>query len=116
MDSHTHATTYLYSSIQECKESGDHLVSCDVDGFCNACGEQFDSDNVPDTVRSPSSSEPPKECKGKAAARALARIVLDFDTNAYLLFNGYELLDASQDALIPFGYPDVVALRKKLGL
>lgn len=31
---------YLYSSAAECREAGDHLKSCDNDGYCNVCGEQ----------------------------------------------------------------------------
>ena len=29
-----------YISIEECKEQGTHLTSCDEDGYCNFCGEQ----------------------------------------------------------------------------
>lgn len=29
-----------YISIEECVNSGTHLLSCDDDGYCNACGEQ----------------------------------------------------------------------------
>ena len=31
---------YLYEDPEECLESGDHLKSCDEDGFCNYCGHQ----------------------------------------------------------------------------
>ena len=31
---------YIYDSVEECKESGDHLVTCDDDGYCNLCGHQ----------------------------------------------------------------------------
>ena len=31
---------YLYDTIEECRESGDHMTNCDDDGFCNYCGEQ----------------------------------------------------------------------------
>lgn len=27
-------------AVQECKKSGQHLMSCDDDGFCNECGHQ----------------------------------------------------------------------------
>ena len=31
---------YLYKTVQECIASGEHLKSCDNDGYCNACGNQ----------------------------------------------------------------------------
>lgn len=30
----------LPDEVQECIEAGEHLTSCDDDGFCNACGHQ----------------------------------------------------------------------------
>ena len=29
-----------YITLEECKASGQHLESCDDDGYCNSCGEQ----------------------------------------------------------------------------
>lgn len=29
-----------YIGHNECRESGQHLTSCDDDGFCNSCGHQ----------------------------------------------------------------------------
>ncbi len=31
---------YQWDGSAECKQAGDHLKSCDDDGYCNACGEQ----------------------------------------------------------------------------
>jgi len=31
---------YTHEDKKECSEAGDHLKSCDEDGYCNACGEQ----------------------------------------------------------------------------
>jgi len=31
---------YVYDSVEECKENGDHTKSCDDDGFCIYCGHQ----------------------------------------------------------------------------
>lgn len=31
--------------IDECKQVGDHLVDCDSDGYCNACGYQCSPDD-----------------------------------------------------------------------
>jgi hypothetical protein len=31
---------YEHGSRKDCVEAGDHLKSCDVDGYCNLCGEQ----------------------------------------------------------------------------
>lgn len=59
---------------------------------------------------------PAKECKGKAAARALAVMVLDPKIKAFLTENDQKALDQARDALRPFGYPDLDALRTKLGL
>jgi hypothetical protein len=33
-----------YQSKEECIKAGDHLVSCDNDGFCNLCGHQESED------------------------------------------------------------------------
>jgi len=30
----------FYISLHECLSSGQHLSSCDRDGYCNSCGEQ----------------------------------------------------------------------------
>ena len=31
---------YMYYTLEDCIESGEHLTSCDDDGFCNLCGNQ----------------------------------------------------------------------------
>ena len=33
-------TIYLEETLEDCIESGRHLVDCDDDGYCNLCGEQ----------------------------------------------------------------------------
>jgi hypothetical protein len=30
---------YQYDTVEECRESGDHLKVVDEDGYCNWCGE-----------------------------------------------------------------------------
>jgi hypothetical protein len=55
---------------------------------------------------------PKPECKGKAAARVLATIVL----NGYLVGNAPEAHEQARKALEPFGYPDLDALKARLGL
>ena len=64
----------------------------------------------------PVSEEPKKECKGKAAARALAVIILDLRSHLWLEINEPKALEQAKKALEPFGYPDTDVLRKKLGL
>lgn len=58
-----------------------------------------------------------KECRGKAAARVLARILLAglIDPNALVGRDVYHYVNACE-ALKPFGYPDIDALKEKLGL
>lgn len=36
--------SYLNGSLEECKANGNHLQWVDDDGYCNACGEQDDSE------------------------------------------------------------------------
>jgi hypothetical protein len=60
--------------------------------------------------------KPEGECKGKAAARALAVMVLDDRINGYLLARDLKILEQAREALEPFGYPDVDALKARLGL
>lgn len=60
--------------------------------------------------------EPEKECKGKAAARALAVLVLDPKIATFLATNDPKALEQAYLALGPFGWPDLDALQKKLGL
>lgn len=31
---------YTHEDKEECSRAGDHLKSCDEDGYCNLCGEQ----------------------------------------------------------------------------
>ena len=57
-----------------------------------------------------------EECKGKGAARALAVMVLDPKIKMYLTLNDPKALEQAKKALEPFGYPDLDALRSKLGL
>lgn len=54
------------------------------------------------------------ECKGKAAARALAVLVLDPKVYAWLFDHDRKALQQAENALVPFGYPDADALRAKL--
>ena len=61
-------------------------------------------------------TEAPKECKGKGAARALAVMVLDPLINSFLTDNSPMILDQAKMSLEPFGYPDIEALKIKLGL
>lgn len=30
---------YMWECLSDCKQAGDHLKSCDNDGYCKACGE-----------------------------------------------------------------------------
>ncbi len=60
--------------------------------------------------------EPPKECKGKAAARALAVMVLSPEIGRYLRENDPKVMEQALKSLEPFGYPDLEVLGKKLGL
>ncbi len=57
-----------------------------------------------------------KECKGKAAARALAAIILDPIDRAWLENNDPKALEQAEKALEPFGWPDRSALVDKLTL
>jgi hypothetical protein len=56
---------------------------------------------------------PPKECKGKSAARTLLMMVLDPKINAFLRENDPKALEQAEEALKPFGYPDAKALMEK---
>ena len=40
LDDQPYGDDYLYEDPEECLEAGDHLKSCDDDGFCNNCGHQ----------------------------------------------------------------------------
>lgn len=40
---------YIYKTVQECIAAGEHLKSCDRDGYCNACGEQEDDTQEEDS-------------------------------------------------------------------
>ena len=59
---------------------------------------------------------PPKECKGKGAARALAVMVLNPQIRTFLSEYDPKALEQAEKSLEPFGYPDVDALHKKFGL
>ena len=51
-----------------------------------------------------------KECKGRAAARALAVMVLDRKIAGWLAKNDPMALRQARVALIPFGYPGPMSL------
>jgi len=74
------------------------------------CGETGDShvEGCPNA--------PKKECKGKGAARALAVMVLDPRISDILWQIDPKSLEQARKALEPFGYPNLDALRTKLGL
>lgn len=57
-----------------------------------------------------------KECKGRAAARSLAAMILDPMINIFLLRNAPTAFEQACKSLEPFGYPDEMALREKLTL
>jgi hypothetical protein len=61
-------------------------------------------------------TEPAKECKGKGAARCLAVMVLDPLVSSFLTENSPMILEQARKSLEPFGYPDLEALKSKLGL
>ena len=55
-----------------------------------------------------------RECKGKAAARSLAIMVLDTRIEAFLAKEDPKALAQARLALEPFGYPDLDVLRENL--
>lgn len=59
---------------------------------------------------------PKKECKGKAAARSLAILVLDMEINSFIRKNNPDALIQAYRSLEPFGYPDLNVLREKLSI
>lgn len=83
---------------------------------CDECGVAIpiNADSVMGAYHLDSCSAylPKKECKGKAAARLLATIVL----NGYLVGNAPKAHEQACRALEPFGYPDIGLLKAKLGI
>ncbi len=79
-------------------------------------GETLTAEVVEGKVIWGKKEEPPKECKGKRAARSLARLVLDPKINQFLTDNDPFALEQAMQALEPFGYPDTATLKYKLGL
>ena len=67
-----------------------------------------------DTLYGTSESVPQRECKGKAAARALAMLVTDPKIAGYLLAHDPKAYEQAQEALQPFGYPDERLMAHKL--
>lgn len=53
-------------------------------------------------------------CKGKLAARALAVMVVDRRISAWLAANDPKAFEQAKRALVPFGYPDLDVLFRKL--
>jgi hypothetical protein len=39
--------SYKYATTKECIRATEHLVDCDNDGFCNACGSQARPEDFP---------------------------------------------------------------------
>ena len=37
---------YMYGSAKDCVKDGNHLTSCDEDGYCNLCGYQESADDI----------------------------------------------------------------------
>lgn len=41
-----HFMPYMYGSVEECIKYGNHLTTCDEDGYCNLCGYQESAEDL----------------------------------------------------------------------
>lgn len=121
------------------KNAGQTGCSMNSVGYCNACELALNPEgqSEADTARQAISDTlddlddqvvlamyrvieefgiPKKECKGKAAARSLAILVLDMEINSFIRKNNPDALIQAYRSLEPFGYPDLNVLREKLSI